>query len=210
MNSYKNIPAMTPQAVHDYLNKIGREWTGQGTAVELGSWLGASAAALLDGLKEAGYDKTFWAFERWVANAQQVNMTRDNIKLELNQDVKPIFLRNVTKIYDRVAAIKGNLPLSLGAYNDGPIELCLFDAPKSDPVFVNCVNELCVHWIPGVTILGLLDYKFYQRHNGVRREELMAPVRFMRIHGHHFKWLKDWENDVTTAVFFRYEKELRF
>ncbi|MBU0929950.1 MAG: hypothetical protein KJ623_02670, partial [Nanoarchaeota archaeon] len=38
------------------------EWTGKGVAIELGSWLGATAVPLLTGLITAGYDKPFYAF----------------------------------------------------------------------------------------------------------------------------------------------------
>ena len=64
MTKPTHIPEMTPPYVHDYLRQLGREWTGQGVAIELGSWLGASAIPLLEGLVEAGYDRPFYCFDK--------------------------------------------------------------------------------------------------------------------------------------------------
>ena len=68
---------MTPVEVHDYLRELGTQWTGQGVAMELGCWLGASSVPLLEGLVQVGYDKLFWAFDRWIANKQQVREARE-------------------------------------------------------------------------------------------------------------------------------------
>ena len=56
MNQNNNIPAMTPPKVHDFLYQIGTMWRGEGIAMELGCWLGASSVPLLKGLTEAGYE----------------------------------------------------------------------------------------------------------------------------------------------------------
>jgi len=67
----EQIPAMTPEHVHDYLTKIGAGWTGEGVAVELGSWFGATAFYLLQGLVFAGYNKPFYCYDRWKANKEE-------------------------------------------------------------------------------------------------------------------------------------------
>ena len=51
------LPSMTSLECQAYLKEIGQQWTGNGYAMELGSWLGASSIALLEGLVEAGYDR---------------------------------------------------------------------------------------------------------------------------------------------------------
>jgi len=45
---------MTSPEVHTYLEQLGSEWTGQGCAMELGCWLGATSVPLLQGLVQAG------------------------------------------------------------------------------------------------------------------------------------------------------------
>lgn len=208
--SKQHIPTMTPTYVHEYLRKVGRAWSGQGCAMELGCWQGASATPLLEGLVRAGYSFPFWAFDRWNANDEQVQRSkRQGQILYVNQDVKPIFLQNVKRVYGNVRAFKGSLPGTLHNFTNQPIEICIFDAPKMDPVFTNCAARLIPHFIPEVTVWGLLDYKFYQRHEGKRRRNFLAPVRFMERYGDYFELIKQWPDNETASVFFRYVKELK-
>lgn len=200
------IPAMTSPQVHTYLNELGASWTGNGTAMELGCWLGASSVALLQGLVQAGYNKPYWAFDAWTATKDQIPKAKaQGVYLQLGQNTQPLFLNNVWKNYRQVHACKGGLPGTLAEYDKEPIEFCLFDAPKTEPIFSMCIERLHSYWIPGVTVLGLLDYHFYQRHSGSKRKKFRAPVNFMERHGHHFKIEKQWPDEC--VVFFRFMKK---
>jgi hypothetical protein len=202
-HSYKGIPAMTSPQIHKYLEELGKNWTGQGVAMELGCWLGASSLALLKGLTKAGYDRPYWCFDAWRANQDQLPKAKaQGVTLKLDQDTLPIFIKNVTPTYPNIVENKGSLPGTLSNYNGDPIEICLFDAPKTNPTFNDCITHLQPSWIPGVTILGLLDYYFYRRHVGEKRKKFRAPVEFMEKYGKHFKLEKYWEDE--SVVFFRY------
>ncbi len=204
----KMIPAMTPVEVHDYLRELGRNWTGQGIAMELGCWLGASSIPLLEGLVEAGYDKHFWAFDRWIANEQQVYEAKAvGVHLKLGESLLDKYTQNVNSTYHRLICIAGLMPLTLERYTKAPIEICIFDAPKRNSCFMNCVLELYKYWIPGVTILGLLDYNFYKRKSGRVKEDLRAPVDFIEANGKCFTKLEQFE--PASPAFFRYEKPLK-
>lgn len=199
----EGVPAMTSLQVHRYLEELGASWTGQGVAMELGCWLGASSIALLKGLVKAGYDRPYWAFDAWKANTDQIPKAKEQgVFLKSEQDTLPIFVKNTTPYYANIVEGKGSLPATLEKYNNDPIEFCIFDAPKTNPVFTNCIKRLSPHWIPGVTVLGLLDYYFYRRHTGQKRKNFRAPVDFMEKYGSHFKLEKSWENEC--VVFFRY------
>jgi len=202
---YQGIPAQTGPKVHRYLRQLGSQWTGKGIAIELGSWLGGSAAPLLKGLKTAGYNKTFWAFESWIATRPQVEQAaQQNVYIKNQQDLRKVFLENISPIYSDVSAVKGRLPESLSQYDGNPIEICLFDAPKKEPVFSECIRALSKYWIPGVTVLGLLDFNFYRSKTGRARKASMAPVNFLRDNTECFTEL--WENG--SPLFLKYEKEL--
>lgn len=200
------IPAMTSPQIHSYLTELGQSWTGQGVAMELGCWLGASSVALLRGLKKAGYDKTYWAFDAWMATRDQIpKAAKQGVKLFLGQNVQNLFLLNVWKEYNQVGSKQGSLPHTLSFYNKEPIEFCLFDAPKTEPTFSMCVKALSPYWIPGVTVLGLLDYHFYLRHSGEKRKKFRAPVDWMEKMSDHFIIEKQWPDEC--PVFFRYIKK---
>lgn len=206
-HALEGIPAMTSPQVHEYLEELGTSWTGAGTAMELGCWLGASSIALLRGLNKAGYNKPYWAFDAWKATWDQIpKAAAQGVFLKLGQDVEPLFRLNVDPVYSDVRSHKGPLPSELFYYDESPNEICIFDAPKTDPTFSLCVKILSPFWIPGVTVLGLLDYNFYLRHSGTKREAFRAPVRFMEKYGEHFVVEKQWDNEC--VVFFRYVKKL--
>ena len=206
--SYYKIPNMIAVSVQDYLYEIGRAWSGQGVAIELGSWCGGSSVPLLTGLVEAGYDRPFYAYDRWKTNVEEVGkLKKYEIQAEVGQDLLPIFERNVRAVYNNIVAVKGRIENEIGRYSGDRIEICIFDAPKKNPVFSKAVEVLSPYWIPGVTILGLLDYNFYLKFKGGKRENFKAPVQFMEQYGDHFEQLKSfWPN--TSCVFFRYLKPL--
>lgn len=197
------IPAMTSPQVHAYLTELGKTWTGEGVAMELGCWMGASSIALLKGLTQVGYNKPYWAFDQWRATKDQIpKAAAQGVKLTLGVDVQRFFLKNIHPVYQKIEAHRGGLPGTLDKYDKQPIEFCLFDAPKADPIFTMCIERVKPYWIPGTTVLGLLDYHFYLRHRGEKRRKFRAPVDFIEKWGRHFKVEKQWENEC--VVFFRY------
>lgn len=202
------IPTMTTKVVHEYLEEIGRQWIGQGVAMELGCFMGASSVPLLRGLVKAGYNKAFWAFDRWRANEQQVGMAEEyGIKLAEGDSVLSYYINNTTEIYSDIVGKQGGIPNILTKYCGDPIEICILDAPKKNPVFINTIKALHKYWIPGTTILGLLDYEFYKRKVGPLREVLKASVRFMEEHKDSFELIKQWDNECPR--FYKYIKPLR-
>lgn len=206
-----NIPAMTPKVVHNYLYRIGQEYTGQGVAMELGCWLGATARSLLQGLREAVYTMPFFCYDRWQANEEQVIKAKEQgVAIRNKQDLLPLFLNNIQPIYKNIIARKGNLPERLKTYPGYPIEICIFDAPKTNPTFIECIKALIPYWIPGVTIVGLLDYHWYKSdvHNSKQQKKNKAPVHFIEKYTDSFTLLAEWPDECTCA-FFRYEKEIK-
>ena len=203
----QKIPAMTPQCVHDYLIKIGSEWTGKGVVVELGSWLGATAVSLLEGLKKANYCRHIYCFDRWKASQQEVIKAKEQgVQLDVGQDLVNIFLENVKPVYKHFVLHKGNIKDTIKRYGGGEIEICLFDAPKTDPLFSQCIDVLSKYWIPGVTVLGLLDYYSYKKNKGMAGMKMLAPVNFIEQHKDSFEKIAEWP-DKCSCVFFKYIKK---
>jgi hypothetical protein len=207
MNKTNNIPAMTPTEVHQFLESLGKSWSRQGVAMELGCWLGATSVPLLRGLVQVGYDKPFWAFDRWVVNPEQVAYAKkQGVSLKNKQDSSVIYTNNVDEVYNDVQIIKGNMPDSLKWFDPEPIEIMIFDAPKKNPVFQKCMDFLLPHCIPGVTTIGLLDYHFWKYREGKVKEELKAPVKYIEAHPNNFEMIKDWSN--CSCAFFKYVKQV--
>jgi len=208
LTPYKGIPSMTPVYVHEYLTELGKQWEGKGVAIELGSWLGATAAALLTGLVEAGYDKPFYCCESWEANKEQVKKAKkQGVTLIDKENILPKFINNVIPIYSNIMASRGRISSAIKNYPGEPIEICIFDAPKTNPTFMDAVQVLSPYWIPGDTTLGLLDYYQYEGLTGKKRTKNLAPVQFMKKYSRSFIKIKEWHG-ACSAVFFRYIRKL--
>lgn len=200
----KVIPAMTPLVVHNYLRSIGQSWSGSGVAMELGCWLGASSVALLEGLVQAGYDRDFYAFDLWIANNQQVEKAKAfGTNLTKNQNLTYLYRNNVNEVYDRVIITQGRIPQTLSSFPGEPIEICIFDAPKTNPTFLTSIQLLEKHFVPGRTILGLLDYYSYRKNEGMKREKLKAPCRYIADNQSKYKMIASWPQECS-CVFFEY------
>ena len=69
-------------------------WTGQGLAVELGGWLGASTVPLLSALSDVGYSDLYWVFDRWQASENEVQKAKiQGLELKVGQNLLPLFLK---------------------------------------------------------------------------------------------------------------------
>lgn len=199
-DSYQGIPSMNRTKVHDYLQFLGRSWTRKGIALELGCWLGGTAAPLLAGLVEADYDRPFMCYDRWKADASEVLKAQEaGVVLHLGQDLLPVFLDNVQPIYSNIQPFKGRIFNLLDSYPGTPIEICIFDAPKKNPTFEMAIRKLSPHWIAGTTVLGLLDYYFHLSHpNDPGYQE---PVKFIERNASCFRKIVDWPGECEGAFF---------
>ena len=211
VSNYKGVPAMTSPVVHEYLKELGLLYSGKGVVMELGCWLGGSALPLLEGLVEAGYDKQFYAFDRWKADQSQIaKAAKEGVKLKKGQDTIDLFYSNIKGTYQKVSAYKGGLPDTLCDWEEEisneRVEICIFDAPKQEPIFTGCMQHILPYCIPGVTVFGLLDYHFYKRHTGIKRKRFKAPVDFLLKYAGHFQIVKGWEDQC--PVFIKYTKKL--
>jgi len=206
ITTYKGIPAMTPGFVHEYLTTIGKGWTGKGIAVELGSWLGGTAAPLMEGLEKAGYNRTFYMFDRWSATDEQVLKAKSQgVNLYVNENTMGICKKNLPEVSFGTHMTRGNLPGTLSRANiRQPIEICVFDAPKSNPVFSRCMEWAIQRAIPGVTIFGLLDYYFYKYAGSDREAKYRVQVEYME-NNRRFELLQDW-GGLCDCAFFKFIK----
>lgn len=201
----RGIPSMTVHSTHAYLRELGRSWRRCGSVVEIGCWLGASTASLLAGLLEGDYDLPYYCHDGWCATPAEVELAgRSGISLHVGQDLQPLFEQNVAGLCAGVVLRRGEITRSIEACSgDGPVEICLLDAPKTDPLFSRCMEILEPLFVPGVTTLGLLDYGFHKKFPG--DERYLAPVRFIESRGSRYSLLAEWPDECSCA-FFRYRR----
>lgn len=201
------IPSMTSMIVLDYLHELGCGWTGAGVAVECGCWLGASCAALASGLVEAGYNQPVFCYDDWAATHDQIpKAERYGVKLQYRQDTEPLFRANVAPIYNNLITRRGRIETA--EWGIMPIEFFILDAAKTNPAFIQVLRIFGPSWIPGVTIVGLLDYSYWQKFHGPMRELLRCQNDFVERYKAHFAPMRDFED--SSPAFFRYVSAIKW
>lgn len=192
------IPAMTPREVHDALTEYGMAWTGAGVAVECGAWLGATCAALCMGLERAGYKKPMWLFDGWKANSEEVRKASEQGQyIHIGQNLEPICRTNVGRV-STIPLICRRGAIQVARWWGQPIEIFVLDAAKSSPAFDRTLNTFGPSWIPGVTVVGLLDF-YYARKIGREPNQ----ERWIAEHADSFTLLRKFSN--CSCAFFRYD-----
>jgi len=196
----EQIPAMTPRSVHEYLVELGREWAGRGVAVECGSWLGATCAALGVGLLEAAYDDAVYCFDRWEANREECEKAKQQgDQVDPKQNLEPLFLHYVSDICPDLHLDTTRIGrLRNATWNGCDIEIFMLDAAKSNPQFLSVMDEFGPSFLPGVTVVGLMDY-YFARKKGRRRNQEQF------IDNYEDSWTKIKDFDSASCAFFRYE-----
>jgi hypothetical protein len=201
------IPAMTGPAKLGLLHELGSQWTGRGVAVECGSWLGATCAALATGLVKAGYDETIYCYDRWRASAQEVEKgSRKGIELALGQNLEPLFRRHVKPFYPKVATFRGKIHRA--TWCGKPIEIFLLDAAKKDPRFSKTLRIFGPSWISGVTIVAFMDIYLYRRRTDEQEiHDLKCQERFLESYPKSFEYMHDLGG---SSVCYRYIEPIRW
>lgn len=190
------IPAMTPTEVHDYLIQVGENWEGDGVAVECGSWLGATCAALCIGLEKADYERSVYCFDRWKSNKEEVGKAVNQGQEICNhQNLRPTFLDNVGSVTD-IDIQTQRTKMRHSEWCGEDIDIFLLDAAKSSPQFEQTLDIFGPHWVDGA-VVGFMDFYFARKLGRVLNQE-----HFVQNHSESFERIKTF--DGCSCAFFRY------
>jgi hypothetical protein len=180
MAQHGQIPAMTGEALRARLTEVGAGWRGLGCAVECGSWLGASACALAEGLVRAGYDRTLHLFDQWRASESEVaKASAGGVEIQVGDDLSDICRRNVEAVYPVVVCHRGRIERA--RWHAEPIEIFILDAAKRDPAFSAVMRKFTRRCVVGATI-GLLDYAYWKEAADSDREAYRCQPVWACVH----------------------------
>jgi hypothetical protein len=173
MTATPAIPTQCDAEAHATVAALARATDPHdGVCVELGCWLGA----LTDTIVRANPDLCVHAFDRFIVNdAREVPKARKHGgSLHVGQDRLPLFQARFVDY--RVHAWRGEI--TEARWRQGPIALHIDDACKLQPAFDYAIRQFSPAWVPGVTRVVLLDYHYYTRFTGRRRDQLMHQRRW--------------------------------
>lgn len=207
------IPHMGGGLMGPFLQKLAREATSGTAIVELGAWLGAATAHLAIGMRQRGsMDVSLHVYDNFStskssaekANRQGYEHVREG------DDTLPLVQSTLAPFGVEIDWHKGMLT-SATEWGGKPISVYSDDASKYGHTFYTCLKIFGPSWIPGTTIVVLMDYNLYAKSKatGEKLDSLRAQHDFIQKFSEHFEPVPT-GTTYNTVRAFRYLKALDF
>jgi hypothetical protein len=155
------VPAMTNPREWRYFYWLARQFRGEGAAIEIGPWLGASTVAFAAGIRDSEspakrkrvqvFDHFRWRAGGWDAKRSTAYAEGDSFLGEFTANLGPLL--NYVDVHQ--------LPIRDFAWDRGPVELIILDAPKRVPDISRVLRAFAQHTLPGKTIMVWQDFSHY-------------------------------------------------
>lgn len=204
----RSIPTMVTPDVHEFLRTAASNVQNGSCIVEVGTWLGGTTAHMALGAREATDTPELIVFDRFIASMNEVKKAaRAGIDLSRGEDTRP----RVQKILDSF-----EVPVKLNKtgileieWTQRPIGLYVDDAAKKPELFEHVVRQFGPSWIPGETIVALLDYKHWKKFDDPEMAyHYRVQQDFIESHSDCFELVMD--SEVSSASVFRYIRSIDF
>lgn len=200
------IPSMAGRKLGPALRRAAREAPSGTAIVEVGSWLGAGTAQLALGIRERERaDVTLHCFDRWQARPTEIaKAARQGLRLAPLEDTLPRVRQALQPFEVPIHYHQGDL---LQARWDGePISVYVDDAAKELPAFCHSLATFAPSWIPGRTVVMLMDFHQWKKTG---QPEHAFQRHFVEAAGDCFEPLPIEGRRRTTALaIFRYTAPL--
>ncbi len=201
------FPSMGSKEIGPFLRKLAREAPLNTSIVEVGSWLGAGTAQLALGIRDRGADRPvkIYSYDRWKASAGEVEKAsrKANLQFSVGDNTLPWVIESLKPFGVDIEFFRGDIAAIDWA--GGPISVYIDDASKAPSRFYHVLRTFGPAWIPGVTILVMMDYHYWEKSGS---EEHKCQKYFMEAHPEHFKQMEGFRRASNAA--FLYCKKLDF
>ncbi|HET6204210.1 MAG TPA: class I SAM-dependent methyltransferase [Planctomycetota bacterium] len=156
------IPSLVSEEELRYLTWLtGEAFASRGAVVDLGTWLGASTAALADGLRRSGRPGRVQGLDLFAWRRGYMEETAP-LDLPEGADFEPHFRRYTAPLAAWIDVRKADL-LST-RWEGGEIEILFVDAAKSWELTKAFLAEFGPHLVPGESRVVLQDYRHWYTH----------------------------------------------
>ena len=158
------MPSMGGTRLGSVLRELARDAPAETSIVEVGSWLGAGTAQLALGIRERSRPDSvsLHCYDRWTATRMEVlKAARWGLRLSVGDDTLPWVRRALEPFEVPVTFHQGDLLES--CWKGGAISVYVDDASKMPDLFLSALLTFGTSWIPGKTVIVLMDYDIWQR-----------------------------------------------
>lgn len=201
------IPTMGGLTIASFLRQIAKDAPPGTSIVEVGSWLGFGAAQLALGNLERDVPLPMHIYDRWQASPAEVDKAwmKTQIQLEVGQDTLPITKNFLAPFHVPIHYHKGQI--ANANWSHGLVSIYVDDAAKDPLTFDHVLRTFGPHWIPGVTIVVLMDFNFW-RKSGKNLHKFQ--MKFINRFSKYFQQLPDELLNGHSGSAFRYVNPLDF
>jgi len=201
------IPSMGGRAIGEFLQQAALNARHNTNIIEIGAWLGSGTAQLALGtLKRVDpHALQIHTYDRFEATAIEVEKARlRGINLSAMQDTLPEVQQFLSGFGDQIHFHKTDL--AAAAYPEKrPISVYVDDAAKTPDLFTHMLKTFSPYWLPGETVLVLMDFYFYVKRPD--KYTLKYQNFIVDNNPESFTLLKKFTRRSSAAAF-RYEKPL--
>ncbi|MCC6947655.1 MAG: hypothetical protein IT539_07800 [Bradyrhizobiaceae bacterium] len=196
------FPSMGGKEIGPFLRKLAREAPSDMAIVEVGSWLGAGTAQLAIGVRERGADQsvTIHTYDRWIATGGEIEkaLRKSGLVLSKNQDTLPWVMEKLRPFGARIKFVKRDIAAI--DWSGGAISVYVDDASKTPAKFHHVLRTFGPSWIPGITVLVLMDYYYWEKTGS---EGHKCQKYFIEAHRKHFTHIDDFRRGSNAAFLYR-------
>lgn len=157
----KTIPAMSGYEIGQYLRGVAATVKPPLSIVEIGPWLGANTAQMAHGTVDQAQPATIHAYDLFKARSDEVRKAAAlGIEIREGEDTRPLVRKLIAPFGGKVELHKGDI-MDI-TWDGSPIGLYVDDAAKTPTHFYNMMRTFAPSFIPGETIVVLMDYRFWE------------------------------------------------
>ncbi|ASP64368.1 hypothetical protein [Sinorhizobium meliloti] len=159
----QEIPEMGGRRIGGFLRDWAKHAPVKTQIVELGTWLGAGTSQMATGLQSRADDHnirihTFDSFTMSASSAEKAR--KQGVEFKEGDDTLP-WVREALKPYGPLVEFHKGMLDEQTMWTGEPISLYVDDATKYPYTFYLCLKKFGPSWIPGKTIVVLMDALIY-------------------------------------------------
>jgi len=209
-----NIPSMGGDRLKPFFDRVVVDLPENTAVVEVGTWLGAGTAQIASALRHSGLDEmiAIHCFDRWIASkSEALKASKAGLNMREGDDTLPLVKSMLSPLNSSIHFHKGDLIET--EWDNGLISLYIDDAAKNPELFYHVLRTFGPSWIPGKTILILMDFYYWKKEKGRKSRIHRCQQDFIEQYPDHFEIIKDFKSQYQTPFSneaFVYKKAIDF